>query len=32
MTTNKERIELLEVNVGGLQDNMSCMELGVNNC
>ena len=29
MATNKERIELLEVSVGGLQDNMSRMELGV---
>ena len=31
MATNKERIELLEVSIGGLQDNMSRMELGVNN-
>ena len=30
MTTNKEKIELFEVSFGGLQDNMSCMELGVN--
>ena len=31
MATNKERIGLLEVSVGGLQDNMRRMELGVNN-
>ena len=31
MATNKEKIELLEVSVGGLQDNMSRMELGINN-
>ncbi|XP_037496276.1 uncharacterized protein LOC119371008 [Jatropha curcas] len=30
MTTNKERIENLEVSIGGLQDNLSKMELGVN--
>ena len=30
MATNKKRIELLEVSVGGLQDTMSHMELGVN--
>ena len=30
MATNKERIELLEVSVGGLHDNMIRMELGVN--
>ena len=30
MTTNKKRIELLEVSVGGSQDNLSRMKLGVN--
>ena len=29
MTTNKERIENLEVGLGGLQDSMSRMELGI---
>ena len=29
MATNKERIELFEVSVGGLQDDMSRMELGI---
>ena len=30
MATNKERIELLKVSLGGLHDTMSRMELGVN--
>ena len=30
MATNKERIENLEVGLGGLQANLSRMELGVN--
>ena len=30
MTTKKERIENLEESVGGLQDHISWMELGVN--
>ena len=31
MATNKEKIELFELSVGGLHDSMSDMELGVNN-
>lgn len=31
MTTNKERIENLEAVLGGLQDNLSKMELSVTN-
>ena len=30
MTTNKERIERIETELGEMQDKMQCMELGVN--